>query len=314
MHSEFSKLIHPVVFAADTSFLTSHVRLSSSSLPHTPSELPSSSTYSARSTTFQWTAEATGSYVLNNGGITLVECRFLDCTETCFTLTNTTLQVTGGAVSNCAVFAAMTDTTRSSSMDEVQFTESAITLSQSRLTMDRCTFGASTTVATAVLGLTKGSYLALTDCTFSKDGAATILSMAESSTAIMTSCNVQQKKGTTDLISVSNSYLVVDDCCFFEKQENAITVTANGKVALDNRANDFDKSTCPYVEPSATLSDQKRAFAITTVAVFFAFFTILFIVLIVYVACKAGADKAQQYGELHPPSEEGSDDGVIPSD
>lgn len=214
---------------------------------------------------------------------------------------------------NCTVFAEMSDTTRSSAMDEVTFKETSISLSQSRLTLTKCTFGEST-VTTPVLELAKGSYMQLAECTFSKDGTAQLISLAESSTAIMASCLVEQKKpAATDLITVTNSYLVIDHCCFFEKQESAFKVT-DGKVALDNRANDFDKPTCPYVEPSATLSDQKRAFAITTVAVFFAFFTILFIVLIVYVACKAGADKAQQYGELHPPSEEGSDDGVIPSD
>lgn len=215
---------------------------------------------------------------------------------------------------NCTVFAEMADTTRSSSMDGVTFKETSLTLSQSRLTLTSCTFGESSTVTTPVLTLSKGSYMKLAECTFSKDGTAQLLSLAESSTAIMAGCMVEQKKPeASELITVTNSYLVLDHCCFFEKQESAFNVTG-GKVALDNRANDFDKPTCPYVEPSATLSDQKRAFAITTVAVFFAFFTILFIVLIVYVACKAGADKAQQYGELHPPSEEGSDDGVIPSD
>ena len=312
MNSHFSKLLHPIVYVpvVPSSMLAAALTFESYSLPSQPDNLTTGNAYSTRGATYSGLAD---SYVLEDGSITLNNCTFSKCTDVCFDLTNATLVMAGTKIADCATFVDLKSCARLSTISDVTVVSSGITLTSSRMDVTDCVFESPAAGTSPYLTL-DGSHITLTGCSFAKDGKWDIMTLKTSSSAMMTECNVFQTKDTTALITVENSYLVIDHCCFLAKAANVYKVTGSGKVAETDRANDYEKPQCPYVVPTATLSKQKRAFAITTIAVFFAFFTILFIVLIVYVACKAGADKAQEYGELHPVSEEGSDDGVIPSD
>ena len=309
LSSHFSKLVHPIVYVPvlPSSMLTAALTVESYSLRSLPDNLTTGHAYSTRGASY---TELEDSFVLEDGSITLNNCTFSKCTNVCFDLTNATLVMAGTRIEACTTFVDLKQCARLSSITDVTVVSSAIKLTSSRMDVTDCVFESANTGT--FLKVEEASHVTLTGCSFAKGGTWNIMALTASSSAMITECNVFQKGN--GLITVDSSYLVIDHSCFLDTATNVYKVSGSGKVADADRANDFEKPQCPYVVPTATLSKQKRAFAITTIAVFFAFFTILFLVLSVYVACKAGADKPQEYGELHPVSEEGSDDGVIPSD
>ena len=308
-NSRFARLLHPVVFSPSA---CRHIPLSSQ--PELMSSLPSQG-----STVTGGTHQYTGTYtILENGTITfylttitLRDCVFTNCLDVCFNVSSALFRMQGGKITDgAAEFAVFEDAPGESTMTDVTASQSPtlLHLTSSRLIITTCVF---TVSADPFAAIEAGSELKLASTTLTKD-TKTIATVDGVSTLILSSSSFAMPKQSGVLITRTDSYLVIDHCCFVSTEDGVYQ--SDTKVAVAGRGNNFGKPQCPYVDPTATLSKQQRAFAITTVAVFFAFFTILFIVLIAYVACKAGADKAQQYGELHPVSDDGSDDEVIPSD
>ena len=309
-NSRFARLLHPVVFSPSA---CRHIPLSSQ--PELMSSLPSQG-----STVTGGTHQYTGTYtILENGTITfylttitLRDCVFTNCLDVCFNVSSALFRMQGGKITNgAAEFAVFEDAPGESTMTDVTASQqpTLLHLTSSRLIITTCVF---TVSADPFAAIEAGSELKLASTTLTKE-TQSIATVDGVSTLILSSSSFAMRKPDTGvLITRTDSYLVIDHCCFVSTEDGVYQ--SDTKVAVAGRGNNFGKPQCPYVDPTATLSKQQRAFAITTVAVFFAFFTILFIVLIAYVACKAGADKAQQYGELHPVSDDGSDDEVIPSD
>ncbi|KAH0794985.1 hypothetical protein GPJ56_001111 [Histomonas meleagridis] len=127
----------------------------------------------------------------------------------------------------------------------------------------------------------------------------TVVSSSSSMEFILSNCDFM----SNSKISLrSYTIAMLSSCCFTSSTENVIDTDASSKYSLDNV--NFNES-CPINNATASLSQEKQAYAIVTIVVFIFCFAALFITLIALVFCKVGSDETPKYGQLH---DEGDDE------
>ena len=269
-----------------------------------------------------WVVSSQAGLTFLEAALIVTNCTFDSCTGPyALTLSRSSVQVTKTVVNNVASFLLIKQPVNNSVITETEFSGSVVSslwAMNGKFTLMDCSFrGLSVTAKSTLITATECNEFRIENCTFDldKDGSwpkVPILYGIASTNIVVTGS--QFKTESTARINLSRSYMIVSGCCFYTDLDSLLDLSDGSKVAYENRGNAFNSSVCPYVAVTATVSAQERAFAITTIVVFFVFFAVLFVVLIVYVFCKAGGDKGQQYAGLHSISEEGSEDADIPSD
>ncbi|KAH0795863.1 hypothetical protein GPJ56_000230 [Histomonas meleagridis] len=131
----------------------------------------------------------------------------------------------------------------------------------------------------------------------------------ENTTVISSAGSMELLLSTCDFMSFSKitlrtyTFAMLYSCCFSGLESNAIDIDSTSKYSLNDV--NFNQS-CPINSATASLSSEKKAYAIVTIVVFFFCFAALFIALITLVFCKIGGDDTAKYGLLH--DEEGGED------
>lgn len=108
-----------------------------------------------------------------------------------------------------------------------------------------------------------------------------------------------------------NCYAMFSSCCFMGPKD---LINTDSFSHFSSTGDSFETD-CPIVEETASLSSEKKAYAITTIVFFFFCFAALFITLIALVFCNVGSDSTPKYGKLH--DEDGFNDSTssdVPTD
>ncbi|OHT00733.1 hypothetical protein TRFO_32457 [Tritrichomonas foetus] len=259
----------------------------------------------ATDTTF--TFQDTVYYELTGANFTVTNCIFTDISgvEVLFELENTFIDFQNSTVSNCPMtfMNAENPTIGSKFVNTTFYNDNVIfKATEGGISFTRCSFN-----RTVVTRRTDGTFnyidldscldVSFTDCTFTdiQESIEQNVSAIYASNTIslkIDNCNFNTIAPVT---TMEKSYVMVLNSCFRASSDKAITGIAN-QIVLGG-TNNFEK-TCPYVLPTATMTSEKRAYAITTVVVFSLFFAALFITLIALVFCKAEEEKVE-YGKLH---------------
>lgn len=330
--SRFSSVLHPLLYSNTPQIISllssTFVRLHGAvvhctDMPSEPDTKVISGCVTAASRAFSgWVISAQSGLSFLESSLTIVNCSFSAFSGPyALSISRSAVQMNACVVSDVPSFLMVKQPVNNSQITNVTFSGSTLSILwalNGKFSVYNSTFSNLSPVAKATLiSLTECTEFRLYGCIFDLDRAGTweklpILYAISTTNIAVRGCQFMTQNTTR--INLSRSYMIVRESCFFTELDDMLDLSDGAKVASENRANEFDRPSCPYIPTTEPVSAQDKAYAIATIVIFFSFFAVLFIVLIVYVFCKAGNEKVQQYAGLHAISEEGSEDAEIMSE
>lgn len=242
----------------------------------------------------QYTSHDTKSYEISGANLTVTNCQFVDCSgpSSLFELATVLIIFQNTEVSRCSLLFIDADPLIAGSQITNCIFESVngiLEVNSGSILFNLCLFDQTfNSKSSSYMAFSSCSLVEMRNCTF--ENMANDAKIEFQGTVDIRFDNVNMNSENA-LVVDKNSYIMILNSCF--KDESIFQISG-----VPIKRNVVTGHTCPYEEPSATLTSEKKAYAITTVVVFSVFFAALFITLIALVFCKTKEEQVK-YGKLH---------------
>lgn len=243
-------------------------------------------TYSSQEATY---------YDMTGANFSINNCLFANCsgTENLFEMTNSLLDLQNSTIQDCTLtFMKMDTAVTTSKVYNATFkgVNGIMNIDSGEMTFISSTFDNCGVVnGVNIFHFDSCSKIIFEKCTFNNTNS----DIKVDQTADFRFDNVDYN-ATKDINLDGKSYAMVLNSCF-QKKLPFIGAGA-GNIILSGVTSNVEY--CPYQKATASLTSERKAYAITTVVVFSIGFAALFITLIILVTCKVREEKVQ-YGKLH---------------
>lgn len=288
-------------------------------LPTTPQESTlSDQCYLGSSSTISSNYEYDYFYSFSQNNVTIIKCNFTNCNNrngvSVIKTAGSSFYMKNSSVSNCGpIFAYIESPKNDSYISYTNFT-GAGTSDKPVLLIQGSNFKLNN--VEIKVETEKAFCVKLSGCTKVEFVSSSFYHRVENMTSIVASDspNLQFSACNFNLTCINlteNSFAMFSSCCFMGTEDLISTDLSS----YYSTTGDSFSTNCPIIEKTASLSSEKKAYAITTIVVFFFCFAALFITLIVLVFCKVGSESTPKYGKLH--DEDGFNDSTssdVPTD